>query len=72
MVVQAGEEDPTAATVLGSATDIEGFVIEPEATDWRLISFRLQWGPAAERLLTALTCGMAAEGGLVLRFRSRF
>jgi hypothetical protein len=87
VVVAAGDDDPTAlAAVPGSATDIagfviesdrfviesEGFVIESDATDWRLSSFRSQWGPAAERLLAALTRGFAADGGLVLRFWSPF
>ena len=72
MVVEAGDEDPTARTVLGSATDIAGFVIESDATDWRLATFREQWGPAAERLLSALAHGFAADGGLVLRFWSPF
>ena len=35
-------------------------------------AFRSQWGLAAERLLSALTRGFAADGGLVLRFRSPF
>ncbi|MEO8638492.1 MAG: SpoIID/LytB domain-containing protein [Chloroflexota bacterium] len=72
VVVQAGDEDPAAAAVLGSATEIAGFLTESDATDWRLTSFRSQWGPAAERLLSALARGLAADGGLVLRFRSPF
>jgi hypothetical protein len=72
LVVQAGDEDPAAASALGSASEIAGFLTESDATDWRLTTFRSQWGPAAERLLTALTRGFAADGGLVLRFWSPF
>jgi hypothetical protein len=72
VVVEAGDEDPTAPVVLGKATDIEGFITESDATDWRLVTFREQWGPAAERLLTSLAHGFAADGGLVLRFWSPF
>jgi hypothetical protein len=72
VVVQAGDEDPTAPSALGTATEIAGFLIETDATDWRLASFRSQWGPAAEKLLAALARGFAADGGLVLRFRSPF
>jgi hypothetical protein len=43
-------------------------VTEADAPDPRLASFREQWGPAAERLLTALARGLAADGGLALRF----
>jgi hypothetical protein len=68
VVVEAGDDDPTASASHGSATDIAGFVTEYDAADWRLASFRSQWGPAAERLLTALARGIAADGGLVLRF----
>jgi hypothetical protein len=68
VVVEAGGDDPTASASPGSATDIAGFVTEYDAADWRLASFRSQWGPAAERLLTALARGIAADGGLVLRF----
>ena len=70
MVVGAGDEDPTAPVVLGKATEVEGFITESDATDWRLATFREQWGLAAERLLTALAHGFAADGGLVLRFWS--
>ena len=74
VVVQAGGDDPTALASFQhvSATDIAGFVTESDAPDWRLATFRSQWGPAAERLLASLTRGFAAEGGLVLRFRSPF
>jgi hypothetical protein len=74
VVVEAGDEDPTApASFLHvMATDIAGFVTESDTSDWRLAAFRSQWGPAAERLLTALTRGFAADGGLVLRFSSPF
>lgn len=69
VVVQAGDEDPSALAALrGSATDIAGFLTESDATDWRLASFRSQWGPAAERLLAALARALASDGGLVLRF----
>jgi hypothetical protein len=50
------------------ATEVAGFVTEFGAPDPRLASFREQWGPAAERLLTALARGLAADGGLALRF----
>jgi hypothetical protein len=70
VVVEAGDEDPTAPVVLGKATAIAGFVTESDATDWRLVTFREQWGPAAERLLNAVARGFAADGGLVLRFWS--
>lgn len=53
---------------VGPATEIAGFVIEANATDSRLVGFRQQWGPAAERLLAALARGLAADGGLALRF----
>ena len=74
VVVGAGDEDPTALAPLQhvEATDIAGFVTESDAADWRLATFRSQWGPAAERLLTALTRGFAGDGGLVLRFWSPF
>ncbi len=49
------------------ATEIAGFVTERDAPDPRLASFRALWGPAAQRLLTALARGFAA-GGLALRF----
>jgi hypothetical protein len=51
-----------------SAIEIAGFVIEDEPMDPRLASFREQWGPAAERLLSALADGLLADGGLALRF----
>ena len=51
-----------------SAIEIAGFVIEAEPMDPRLASFREQWGPAAERLLSALADGLVADGGLALRF----
>jgi len=51
-----------------SATEIAGFVTERDSPDPRLASFRALWGPAAERLLSALTSGLAADGGLALRF----
>ena len=51
-----------------SATDVAGFVTEVDSPDPRLASFREQWGPAAERLLAALARGLAADGGLALRF----
>jgi hypothetical protein len=74
VVVEAGDEDPTALAAFHhiTATDIAGFVTESDTPDWRLAAFRSQWGPAAERLLTALTRGFAANGGLVLRFWSPF
>lgn len=50
------------------ATDVAGFVTEVDPPDPRLASFRELWGPAAERLLTALARGLAADGGLALRF----
>lgn len=68
VVVQAGDDVPTAVASHGSATDIAGFLTKSDATDWRLASFRAQWGPVAERLLAALARGVAADGGLVLRF----
>ncbi len=49
------------------ATEIAGFVIEVDVIDPRLAGFREQWGPAAERLLSALTQGLVADGGLALR-----
>jgi hypothetical protein len=52
-----------------SATQVAGFVTEVDPPDPRLAAFRSQWGPAAQRLLTALTLGFAAEGGLALTFR---
>jgi hypothetical protein len=51
-----------------SATQVAGFVTEVDPPDPRLMAFRSQWGPAAQRLLTALTLGFAAEGGLALTF----
>jgi hypothetical protein len=74
VVVEAGDGDPTAVASPQhiEATDVAGFVTESDTSDWRLDAFRSQWGPAAERLLTALTRGFAADGGLVLRFWSRF
>jgi hypothetical protein len=70
VVVESGDKDPTALAAFHhiTATDIAGFVTESDTPDWRLAVFRSQWGPAAERLLTALTRGFAADGGLVLRF----
>ncbi|MEP7040483.1 MAG: SpoIID/LytB domain-containing protein [Chloroflexota bacterium] len=56
------------ASVHGSAMDVAGFVTEVDPPDPRLTSFRELWGPAAERLLTALAHGLAADGGLALRF----
>jgi len=74
VVVEAGDHDPTALAAFHhiTATDIAGFVTESDTPDWRLATFRSQWGPAAERLLAALTRGFAADGGLVLRFWSPF
>lgn len=72
VVVEAGDEDLTAVSHHITATDIAGFVTESDSPDWRLAAFRSEWGPAAERLLTALTRGFAADGGLVLRFWSPF
>jgi hypothetical protein len=51
-----------------SATEIAGFVVDAEPVDPRLASFREQWGPAAERLLSALATGLVSDGGLALRF----
>ena len=51
-----------------SATNVAGFVTEVDSPDPRLASFRELWGPAAERLLAALARGLAADGGLALRF----
>ncbi len=53
------------------ATDVAGFVTEVALPDPRLASFRSLWGPAAERLLTALARGFAADGGLALPFLGR-
>ena len=62
-----------------AATDIAGFLIDDsgdatattlaagEVTDPRLTSFRLLWGAATQRLVTALIHGLAADGGLALR-----
>jgi hypothetical protein len=50
------------------ATEVAGFVISDEVIDPRLAGFREQWGPAAERLLSALARGLVADGGLALRF----
>jgi hypothetical protein len=50
------------------ATEIAGFVSEADPIDPRLAGFRDQWGPAAERLLSALAQGLVADGGLALRF----
>jgi hypothetical protein len=50
------------------ATEIAGFLIEVDPVDPRLAAFREQWGPAAERLLSALAQGLVADGGLALRF----
>jgi hypothetical protein len=52
------------------ATEIAGFVTQVEQADPRLASFRTQWGPAAQSLLEALARGLAADGGLALRFLS--
>ena len=101
VVVQAGDEDPTAVSAFSGApepwdlesvarsrhlawlergwavayawpsrpaTEIAGFVIEPDQADPRLAGFREQWGPAAERLLAALALGLMTDGGLALRF----
>ncbi|MEX0625451.1 MAG: SpoIID/LytB domain-containing protein [Chloroflexota bacterium] len=68
VVVQAGDPTALAAFAHGTATDIAGFVTEVDGPDRRLAGFRSQWGAAAERLLTSLTRGFAAHGGLVLRF----
>jgi hypothetical protein len=51
-----------------SGIAIAGFVIEVAPMDPRLASFREQWGPAAERLLSALATGLVSDGGLALRF----
>jgi hypothetical protein len=74
VVVEAGDDDPTALAAFHhiTATDIAGFLTESDTPDWRLATFRSQWGPAAERLLAALARGFAADGGLVLRFWSPF
>jgi stage II sporulation SpoD-like protein len=50
------------------ATEVAGFVTEVDPPDPRLASFRTQWGPAAERLLSALARGLGADGGIALRF----
>jgi hypothetical protein len=50
------------------ATDVAGFVTEFDPPDPRLASFRTQWGPAAERLLSALARGLGGDGGIALRF----
>lgn len=50
------------------ATEVAGFVTEVDAPDPRLATFRTEWGPAAERLLSALARGLGADGGIALRF----
>jgi len=50
------------------ATEVAGFLTSADAPDPRLASFRAQWGAAAQRLLTALASGFAADGALALRF----
>jgi hypothetical protein len=50
------------------ATEIAGFVTERNTPDPRLATFSALFGQAAERLLTALAHGFAADGGLALRF----
>jgi hypothetical protein len=54
-----------------SVSGIAGFVTEVDPPDPRLAGFRSLWGPAAERLLTALARGFAADGGLALLFLGR-
>jgi azurin len=61
------------------ATDIAGFVVDDsgattatdhaagDVTDPRLVAFRMLWGAAAQRLVTALVHGLTADGGLALR-----
>ena len=50
------------------AIQIAGFVTERDARDPRLAGFSAMWGPAVQRLLTALAHGLAVDGGLALRF----
>lgn len=50
------------------ASEVAGFVTEKLAIDPRLASFRAEWGPAAERLLSALAHGIAGERGITLGF----
>jgi hypothetical protein len=71
VVVEAGDDDPTALSTLGdgSATEIAGFLTEVDGSDPRLAGFRSQWGSAAGRLLTVLARRLVADGGLFLRFR---
>lgn len=50
------------------ATEVAGFLTSADTPDPRLAAFRAQWGAAAQRLLTALAGGFAADGALALRF----
>jgi hypothetical protein len=69
VIVAAGVHDAAElASHTGSATEIAGFLIEDDASDPRLASFRTLWGSTAERLLTVIARRLAVEGGLVLRF----
>ena len=99
IVVQPGDDDPTATVTADSATawdgtdvarmrllawleqdaaeqapeyhpatEVAGFVTFTLPEDPRLVAFRTQWGPAAQRLLDALARGLGTDGGLALRF----
>lgn len=53
------------------ATQVAGFVTDSADRDTRLADFRLQWGAATQRFVTALIRGLTTNGGLALRLLPR-